>query len=132
MNKKLRAKVRNKYNGFCAYSGTPLEDDWQIDHIIPKIKFELGFEKGDPDDINNLVPTQRLINHYKRGLSLNEFRDWYLGGLHERLAKLPKNPRTEKSKRHVAYMRKVAGYFNITETRPFSGVFYFEQLNNPK
>jgi len=128
INKKKREQIRNKYNGLCAYSGTLLEDDWQVEHIIPKIKFELDFEKGDPDDINNLVPIQKLINHYKRGLSLNEFRNWYLGGLHKRLAKLPKNPRTEKSKKRNEYMRKIASYFGITENKPFNGIFYFETL----
>ena len=28
-----REKVYNKFNGKCAYTGTPLESDWQIDHM---------------------------------------------------------------------------------------------------
>lgn len=123
-----RSVIKQKYNGLCAYSGTPLEDDWQIEHIVPQFYYEIGIEQGDKNNIDNLVPVQKLINHYKRGLSLEDFRTWYLGNLHKRLAKLPKNPRTEKSKRRNAYMRKIAKYFGITEENPFSGKFYFETI----
>jgi 5-methylcytosine-specific restriction endonuclease McrA len=121
-----REKVKNKYGGRCAYSGTILEDDWQVDHLIPKIDFKLYLAEGNPNDISNLVPVQGIINHYKRGLSLEDFRNWYLGGLHKRLKKLPKRPRTEKSKKHKAYMLKIANYFGITEDKPFNKEFYFE------
>ena len=127
ISKKLREKIKNKYGGLCAYSGTPLEDDWQIDHIKPKRYFKVSGEKG-ANDIDNLIPTQRLINHYKRGLDLETFITEWLGKLHIRLAKLPKNPRTEKSKRRIEYMRKIASYFGITEDKPFNGKFYFETL----
>jgi 5-methylcytosine-specific restriction endonuclease McrA len=36
MKKQLREEVYNKYGGLCAYTGKPLGDDWQIDHIHPK------------------------------------------------------------------------------------------------
>jgi 5-methylcytosine-specific restriction endonuclease McrA len=45
MNKKLRFQVYNKYNGLCAYTGTPLDDDWQVDHIIPQFKFNENLNK---------------------------------------------------------------------------------------
>ena len=124
-------KVYDKFNGRCAYSGTPLENDWQMDHVKPIIRNFDGTKMFPKDDnIDNLVPCQKLINHYKHQLSLEEFRTWYLGNLHLTLQKLPKNPRTEKSKRKNEYMRKVASYFGITETQQFSGVFYFETLKN--
>lgn len=31
-----REKVYSKFDGKCAYSGTPLESDWQIDHMESK------------------------------------------------------------------------------------------------
>lgn len=46
------------------------------------------------------------------------------------MAKITKNPRTDKSVRKIAYMRKIAGYFGITEDKPFCGVFYFEQAES--
>ena len=114
-----RKLVYNKYNGRCAYSGTQLEEDWQIDHKNPK-------KNGGTDDIDNLMPVQRIINHYKRASGLELFRIWLLGGLHHRLKKLPKNPKTMKSKKKKEYLLDVAKYFNITADKPFCGKFYFE------
>lgn len=138
ISKKSRESIKNKYNGLCAYSGTPLEDDWQVDHIHPKrssiwhqsseYKNKIGFDMDGLNDPRNLVPCQRIINHYKRALSLEEYRNWYLGELHLRLRKLPKNPKAEKSIKHKEYLLKVASYFGITEDKPFNKVFYFEKL----
>jgi hypothetical protein len=129
MNKALREQVKNKYGGKCAYSGTDLMDDWQVDHLFPKHFYQRGYP-GNPDAIENLVPAQKIINHYKGTLTLEEFRRWYLGGLHNRLAKLPKITRVLKSTKRKEYLLQVASFFGITENNPFSGVFYFESLTN--
>lgn len=135
---KVRKSVYDKYNGKCAYSGTKLKDDWQVDHLVP-VRIIKTLEVGkrhvmgwpeDPNDINNLMPTQRILNHYKRCLTIKEFKSWYLGGLHKRLKKLPKNPRVEKSIRHKQYLLEVASYFNITVDKPFSGKLYYEQFES--
>lgn len=76
-----------------------------------------------------MIPVQKIINHYKHSISLEEFRTWLLGGLHIRLKKLPKNPRTEKGVKRKEYLKKVAGYFGITEDKPFNGKFYFETMS---
>lgn len=127
MNRKI---IFDKFNGNCAYSGTPLESDWQIDHIKPVVRNWwsgiMVFKDNDTED--NLVPVQKLINHYKHSYDLDTFRTWLLGGLHERLKKVPKNPRTEKGKKRKEYILKVAGYFAITEDKPFDGKFYFETI----
>jgi len=125
-----REILKNKYDGLCAYSGTLLEDDWQIDHFIPKLHYEIGLAKGDQNNINNLMPCQRIINHYKRSLGIEMFRIWLLGELHLRLRKLPKNPRVEKSINHKRYLLKVASYFKITAEKPFNKSFYFETLHH--
>jgi hypothetical protein len=129
ISKRNRIYIKNKYKGKCAYSGTKLENDWQIDHIKPVIR---DIITGKPifienDTIENMVPVQKIINHYKGGLDLESFRNWFLAGLHERLKKLPKNPKTQKSKNKKEYLLKVASYFKITENKPFSGKFFFEQ-----
>ena len=131
ISKKDRELIKQKFGGKCAYSGTELEPDWQVDHIKPRIMYEVGAYpyEGNPNDISNLVPCQRIINHYKRALPLETFRTWFLGGLHERLKKLPKKTRVEKSYKKKAYILKVASYFGITEDTPFSGKFYFETLD---
>lgn len=128
ISKKDREKIKQKYGGRCAYSGTILESDWQVDHIVPVIRnwWTSDCESPESHKLENMVPTQKIINHYKGSLSLEMFRDWYLGGLHQRLRKLPKNPRTEKSIKKKEYLIKVAGYFGITPDAPFTGLFYME------
>jgi hypothetical protein len=127
-----RERIYNKFGGLCAYSGTPLEADWQIEHINPVVRncFSKGMMFKDSDNEENMVPVQKLINHYKHSMTLEEFRRWYLGGMHNRLKKLPKNPISDKNIKRKAYMLKIAAYFGITENNPFSGVFYFETITS--
>lgn len=131
ISKKTRDIVKKKYAGKCAYTGTDLLPDWQVDHVQPVIAYQIGSYpyKGNPNDIDNLMPCQRIINHYKGSLPLEKFRTWFLGGLHERLKKLPKNPKVEKSVRKKAYLLEVARLFGIAPDKPFSGKFYFETIN---
>jgi 5-methylcytosine-specific restriction endonuclease McrA len=122
-----RQKVYDKFGGKCAYTGTVLKDDWQIDHLVPQFLFKEGYLEGDYNHLDNLVPAQKIINHYKRASNLEEFRTWKLGTFHDKLKKLPKKPKTEKSKKRILYMKEIAELFGITEDKPFSGVFYFEK-----
>lgn len=130
VSKKDRETIRLKFNGRCAYSGTPLEPDWQIDHVKPIVRNWWNNTALFPNDhnIENMFPVQKRINNYKSSTDLETFRTWLLGGLHERLKKLPKNPKTVKSIKHKESMLKIASYFNITPDTPFSGVFYFERV----
>jgi 5-methylcytosine-specific restriction endonuclease McrA len=126
MKPKDRKKIKQKYGGRCAYSGTFLEDDWQIDHCIPRFWVNIGLV--EPEDVHNdenTMPVQSIINHYKRGMTLEQFRERLLT-LHKRLAALPKNPKVERSIKRKKYLLKVASYFDITEDKPFDGRFYFE------
>jgi hypothetical protein len=131
ISKKNRELIKMKFGGKCAYSGTELEPDWQIEHIKPVVRnwFDGTMIFKDNDCIENMVPVQKIINHYKHSISLHEFRTWLLGEMHTRLKKLPKNPRTEKSRKRKEYLLKVAGYFGITEDKPFNGKFYYETLS---
>jgi 5-methylcytosine-specific restriction endonuclease McrA len=128
ISKKQREEIKQKFDGLCAYSGTRLEDDWQIDHVKPLVRnrFDNTPMFPDADYAENLIPCQKIINHYKRSLDLERFRR-LLCGLHKRIDK-PKNPKTEKSKRKKAYLNKVASYFKITPENPFDGIFYFERV----
>ena len=131
ISKKKREEVKNKFGGLCAYSGTPLEDDWQVDHLKPIVRNwwdgTCNFEKDHVED--NMIPSQKLINHYKSSMSLEDFRDRMLT-LHERLASLPKNPRTERSVKRIRYLQRIGEYFGVTPNTPFDGVFYFEKNCN--
>jgi hypothetical protein len=126
-----RQLIYNKFGGKCAYSGTELKDDWQIDHMYPKAMYQYknigGFD--DPNHIDNLLPCQRIINHYKRALPLELFKSWYLDGLHLRLSKLPKKTNSPTTIKRKNYLLEVASYFDITESKPFNGKFYFETLD---
>jgi hypothetical protein len=131
ISKKDREIVRLKFNGLCAYSGTKLEDDWQIDHVKPLIR-NWGTNTAmceENHNIDNMFPVQKIINHYKGSLVLETFRTWYLAGLHERLKKLPKNPKVKRSIKRKKYLLKVAEYFGITVDKPFEGTFYFERVS---
>ena len=129
-----RQIVYDKFNGKCAYSGTQLESDWQIDHMESKkinsyFAYKGALDERNVNRIENLMPTQKIINHYKRAFDLALFRD-YMKTFHLRLAKLPKNPKVQKSIKHKEYLLEVARLFDITPEKPFSGKFYFETLND--
>ena len=51
-----RERIYNKFGGLCAYSGTSLEDDWQIDHVKPIVRRFDGIKLFVEDDCedNNL------------------------------------------------------------------------------
>ena len=127
MNKSLRAKVYAKYDGRCAYTGKPLGDDWQMDHMESRYKALCYDRESEVDNINNLMPALKIVNHYKREFSLEGFRGYMLN-FHKRLAKLPKHTNLERTRNRIAYMRKVADAFDITVDKPFCGKFYFETL----
>lgn len=128
---KQRDKVFNKYNGRCAYSGTILGSDWEVDHLRPIIRNPVGGTiLPQNDNIENLMPAQKIINRYKAAFELETFRNWILGELHLRLKRLPKKPRTEKSIKHKNRLLEVARLFEIDYEEPFSGVFYFERFIN--
>lgn len=127
ITKELKSILYQKYGGRCAYTGTVLKDDWQVDHVEPIKRFKNGCEHPHLDVEENMVPCQKIVNHYKGSLTLDEFRNWYLKGLHRRLSKLPLNPRTRQSAKKKKYLIEVATYFGITPNRPFNGVFYFEE-----
>ncbi len=132
ISKKDREAIKNKFGGRCAYSGTVLGDDWQVDHIEPLIRCSFTKVALFPDahTLENMVPCQREINNYKVATSLKAFRNWLLGELHLRLKKLPKNPITEKSKKHKENLLRIADLFGITPEKPFDRIFYFEKHEN--
>lgn len=107
MKKELRQAVYNKYSGHCAYCGKEIKySEMQVDHQIAQ-------RNGGTDDIENLYPSCRRCNHYKRAQGLESFRD-YIKTLHERIAS--------------DYIVKVGLDYGIVEFKPFVGKFYFERF----
>jgi len=131
LTKLQREQIKMKFGGRCAYSGTELLSDWQIDHKEPIIRGYFAFSKLRPeyDKLDNLLPCQRIINHYKGNRDVEQFRK-LLMTLHIRLSKLPKSPTSERPTRRKNYLLEVAKLFDITAEKPFNGLFYFEKINN--
>jgi len=115
MINKQRLEVYNKYGGHCAYCGKAIEyKDMQVDHIMPRRIYH-GAEKGIVDRAENLNPSCRRCNHYKRANSLESFR-MMLKTLHERVRK--------------QYICKVAEDYGIIHVEPWDGTFYFERVDD--
>jgi 5-methylcytosine-specific restriction endonuclease McrA len=117
-----RQAVYDKYQGHCAYCGQAIEfKAMQVDHKHPVHleKWCLGPEELRKmhnlpkyiDDHENLMPTCRRCNHYKRGLLLEDYRK-QLKTLHERIEKI--------------YINKVGINYGIIVVKPWDGEFYFE------
>lgn len=101
-----RQKVLEKYNGHCAYCGCEITlKTMQVDHRIPK-------RSGGKDNMENLIPSCRLCNHYKRGGNPN-----YLRGLLVDMKKKLEN----------SYIFRVAQKYGMINWKDWDGVFYFEK-----
>ena len=104
-----RQKVYDKYNGHCAYCGKVITiKDMQVDHILPK-------RNGGTDDIDNLNPSCRLCNHYKRAADIETFRNDLLGGLIKRLMKI--------------YIFRVTLDYGMITINGWDKKFYFEKTD---
>lgn len=140
MKRSTRAAVFAKYNGRCAYTGKVLNHDWQVDHMESQFKtrYDAHRECCTEEEtkarikacnaIENLMPAQRIVNHYKSNFGLEGFRQYMLK-LHIRMAKLPKKTSVPRTAKRIEYLREVADLFGITVDKPFSGKFYFETLD---
>lgn len=134
-----RERIYAKFDGKCAYTGKPLGDDWQIDHMVSKVshRWNVYYKAITPEDIpvmlkevnrdENLMPALRIVNHYKRSLNLEQFRE-RMKTFHLRLGKLPKKTKVHATVKRIAYMNQVAEAFGLTPDKPFDGKFYFEKL----
>lgn len=115
MNRKeQRIKVWLKYNKHCAYCGKEIEyKDMQVDHIEPLAYAPYPHDKKSAVySFENLMPSCRRCNHYKRAMRLEEYRT-LIETLHERIK--------------TWYILKVAIDYGIITIEPFDGTFYFEK-----
>lgn len=112
ISKAKRELVYNKYNGRCAYCGREIAyKNMQVDHFIPKNGY---FDKGT-DDLENIMPSCRTCNHYKRANRLETFRR-YIEEIPEKLF-------------NSSYIYKIGLiYGNVIENKtPIK--FYFEEVD---
>ena len=107
ITKAERQQVHKKYGGHCAYCGKEIEiKDMQVDHMIP-------LRLGGADEMSNYMPACRQCNHYKRGNSLEGFR--------EMIERIP-----EKLERDSYIYRVGVNYGNVIPHK-MQIVFYFER-----
>ena len=107
-----RLKVYDKYKGHCAYCGKAIAiKDMQVDHILSK-------HNGGTNGIDNLNPSCRMCNHYKRAADIETFRNDLLGGLLDRLMKI--------------YIFRVALDYGMITINGWDSKFYYEQNGNDK
>lgn len=98
--------VHEKCDGHCGDCGREISiKEMQVDHMYP-------FHVGCGNDMENLMPSCRQCNHYKRGATVEMFRI-SLRTLHERVGGM--------------YIHKVAVNFGLAEIKAFDGLFYFEK-----
>ena len=107
-----RQAVYAKYDGHCAYCGKEITiKEMEVDHLHPQ-------RNGGTDDMDNLMPSCHTCNHYKRANSLENFRDWLLGGLIERLMKV--------------YIFRVALDYGMITINSWDNKFYYEKNGTDK
>lgn len=112
ITRKTREIVYAKYNGHCAYCGQSIKlENMQVDHFVPKRAFNGGAEA---DHIENLMPSCRRCNHYKRAGSIEFFRRMLLEMKHKVMG---------------TYLGKVAQDFGMVEWKGWDGKFYFERIS---
>lgn len=114
INRAKREAVYRKYDGRCAYCGNKIAyKDMQVDHFIPR----RGYSEKGSDDIENLMPSCRRCNHYKRATPLELWRIF----IQEIPMKL----------RNANYIYKVGLDYGLIIENEHPVVFYFEN-HNPK
>lgn len=111
MTKKIREIVYAKYDGRCAYCGQQIKiENMQVDHFTPQRPYN---GKAGSNDLENLMPSCRRCNHYKRANPLELYRLYLL-----------------ELKRKVlddTYLGKVAMDYGMVEWKEWDGKFYFEK-----
>lgn len=116
---KTRERVYKKYGGHCAYCGLMLTPhEMQIDHFIPKDMESLVVCGNFPglnsiDDFQNLMPSCRMCNHYKRAHSLEVFRRY--------IEEIPRKCSED-------YIYKIGVRYGLIEEHRKPVKFYFESL----
>jgi hypothetical protein len=127
-----RERIREKFGGLCAYTGKPLGDDWQIDHMTPR-RLSRWKKNIDVEAEDNLMPCLRTVNYYKRGFGLEGFRK-YIKKINRRIRGMKKKDGTYRKnmENRCKYVERIAEAFGITDDAPFDGVFYFEKYMEAK
>ena len=112
ISKAVREIVYAKYGGRCAYCGEKIAyKDMQVDHFKPLGAY--SEENRGTDGIENLMPSCRMCNHYKRANPLWLFRKY--------IEEIPR-----KLRQNYIYKVGVAYGLVVENEKPVK--FYFERV----
>jgi len=116
IKKEERIKIWNKYNKRCAYCGIKLEyKNMQVDHLVAVEGARL--KTYDIHSFNNLMPSCRSCNYYKRNSSLDGFRR---NVFHIFRSFTDTHP--------ARFTINLAIRYGIIKLTPWDGLFYFEKI----
>lgn len=114
ISKKTRVAVYKKFDGHCAYCGRHIAyNNMQVDHFKPQRAWNP--EDSGTDGIENLMPSCRMCNHYKRAHDLETFRRY--------IAEIPR-------KLQENYIYKVGVVYGNVLENPKAIKFYFEKVRD--
>ncbi len=75
LTKVQRDELKCKFNGLCAYCGTPLGELWHADHLLPVIRVEASsMEDPHRDCLENMMPACAPCNIDKSRRPLEDWR----------------------------------------------------------
>lgn len=128
IKKKERKKVYEKYDGHCAYCGKEIKyNEMQVDHCIPKRNFAFHIKNGwripmglshltelDVDHIDNLMPSCRVCNNWKKTFDLELFKT----ELQSQVTRL----------NAYSPSYRIAKAYGLIDELPVKVVFYFERF----
>lgn len=119
LTKQQRQQVYNKYNGHCAYCGCELEyKDMQVDHLIPLNDWNNSHTDEELWSMDNLMPSCRLCNHYKRSYTLEHFR--------EAIEKIPFKLNRD------SYIYRIGVKYGVVNPNEKGITFFFEKVAKEK
>lgn len=114
-----RHQIYKKYDGRCAYCGCEIEyKDMQIDHLIPLRNWDGSHTEEELWSIENLMPSCRQCNYYKRSNTLQNFR--------EAIEQIPFKLNRD------SYIYRVGIKYEIIDVKEQPVIFYFEKAGLQK
>ena len=132
LTKAQRARVRQMFNGRCAYCGAELPERWHVDHVEPVVRAVESKRTKDGEwklvSGPALHPEREIESNYKPAcppcniskgqLSIEQWRRWLAGHV------------TSLNAHHPIY--RLAKAYGLIQETGAPVVFHFERINGAK
>ena len=110
-----REKIRNMFDGCCAYCGKPLDKTFHIDHIEPLFRgWKNKPDRAGEDTENNMFPACPRCNRWKATMTIERFRNEI-------------SKQAERLRRDSPGFRLAEDFMLISEMKHHKVVFWFEK-----